>query len=336
MSVAWRSADGPRELGTPPIPIPAPKEEGRVKKDVPSPRATAVGYRWGVDLGGTKIELAVLPAEGGEPVFRRRVPTGADLGYEMVLGNVAGLVESAGFELGVKPERLGIGTPGTTDPATGLLKNSNTQCLNGQPFRDDLAKCLGVEVRTANDANCFALAEATMGAAKGYPTVFGIIMGTGVGGGLVVDGRVLDGAHGIAGEWGHNLLDPGGHYGYSGHRGIVETVLSGPGLERFYFDCTGTHRKLPEIVERAKANELAALRTMDRLYTMFGKALAQIVNVFDPHAIVLGGGVGNVPGLAQFGKEEAAKWVFNPRFETPLLLPTLGDSAGVFGAAMLV
>ncbi|CAN5449789.1 ROK family protein [soil metagenome] len=295
-----------------------------------------MSHRWGIDLGGTKIEVAVLPEEGGDPVFRRRIPTEADRGYEAILNNVAGLVEAAGYELGTKPERVGIGTPGTTDPQTGLLKNSNTQCLNGQPFRDDLASRLGVEVRAANDANCFALAEATLGAAKGYPTVFGIIMGTGVGGGLVVNGQVLEGAHGIAGEWGHNLLDPAGNYGYSGHRGIVETVLSGPALERFYEECTGTKRRLPEIVERAKEDELAAIRTLDRLYTMFGKAVAQVVNLFDPHAIVLGGGVGNVPGLAERGKKEAAKWVFNPRFETPLLLPTLGDSAGVFGAAMLV
>ncbi|RYG34694.1 ROK family protein [bacterium] len=292
-------------------------------------------HRWGIDLGGTKIELAILPAAGGEPIFRRRVPTESDRGYDQILANVAGLVEAASYELQIKPERVGIGTPGTTDPHSGLLKNSNTQCLNGRPFRDDLAARLGVEVRAANDANCFALAEATMGVAKGYPTVFGIIMGTGVGGGLVVNGQVLEGAHGIAGEWGHNLLDPQGNWGYSGHRGIVETVLSGPALERYYAECTGTPRKLKEIVERVGQNELAAIRTMERLYAMFGRAVAQIVNVFDPHAIVLGGGVGNVPGLSERGAEEAARWVFNPAFQTPILKPSLGDSAGVFGAAML-
>jgi len=235
-----------------------------------------------------------------------------------------------------RPPRIGIGTPGTTDPATGLLKNSNTTVLNGRPFIADLAHALGVELVAANDANCFALAEATLGAARGFETVFGIIMGTGVGGGLVVNGRVLNGAHGIAGEWGHNLLELDGYHGYSGHRGVVESVLSGPALERFYLDCRGEKASLAEIASRSQRGDLAAIQTMRRLVEFFGLAVAPIINVFDPHAIVIGGGVGNLALLYERGPGEVAKHVFNPTFETPILRPELGDDAGVFGAAMLV
>ena len=214
------------------------------------------------------------------------------------------------------------------------MKNCNTTALNCRPLANDLSRMLGREVRLANDANCFALAEATMGAAKGYATVFGVILGTGVGGGLVVDGRVLNGAQGIAGEWGHNLLEPDGEPCYCGRRGCVETVLSGPFLERYYQGLTGESLRLPEIV--AREADPAAEQTLQRLCDYFGRALAVVINIFDPHAIVLGGGVGNVNALYGRGKEELQKHIFNNRFDTVILRPTLGDSAGVFGAAMLV
>lgn len=293
--------------------------------------------RWGIDLGGTKISGALLPGASAENTVKCRVQTERDQGYDHIIDQVGLLLrllaEASGKPV---PARIGIGTPGTTDPGTGLLKNSNTTVLNGRPFIADLSAAHGVEFVGANDANCFALAEATLGAAKGYETVFGIILGTGVGGGLVVNDRVLNGAHGIAGEWGHNPLEPHGYHGYSGHRGVVESVLSGPALERFYFDCRGEAVGLAEIASRATQNDLAAIQTMRRLVEFFGIAVANVVNIFDPHAIVIGGGVGNLGILYSQGPLEVAKHVFNPQFSTPILKPTLGDDAGVFGAAMLV
>ncbi len=296
-----------------------------------------MGVLWGIDLGGTKISGTVLRDEDLSGAIKRRVPTLRDQGYDQIVAQVGALLEELAQATGeTRPGRIGIGTPGTTDPATGLLKNSNTTVLNGRPFIADLSAAHGVEFVGANDANCFALAEATLGAAKGYETVFGIILGTGVGGGLVVNGRVLNGASGIAGEWGHNPLEPGGYHGYSGHRGVVESVLSGPALERYYADCRGEKANLAEIAQRATENDLAAIQTMRRLVEYFGIAVANVVNIFDPHAIVIGGGVGNLEVLYSEGPAEVAKHVFNPRFLTPILKPTLGDDAGVFGAAMLV
>lgn len=293
--------------------------------------------KWGLDLGGTKIAGTVLRDGDTGSALKRRVPTLRDQGYDQIVAQVGALLlelEQASGE--ARPPRIGIGTPGTTDPATGLLKNSNTTVLNGRPFIADLSAAHSVQFIAANDANCFALAEATLGAAKGYETVFGIILGTGVGGGLVVNGRVLNGAHGIAGEWGHNPLEPGGYHGYSGHRGVVESVLSGPALERFYADCRGEHAGLADIAKRATENDLAAIQTIRRLVEYFGIAVANVINIFDPHAIVIGGGVGNLDVLYSSGPSEVAKHVFNPGFSTPILRPILGDDAGVFGAAMLV
>lgn len=292
---------------------------------------------WGIDLGGTKIEGVVLePERFTEPKCRLRLPTEAHLGYGHIIGQIVRVVEEMEKVTGEpRPARIGVGTPGTADPFTGRMKNCNTTALNGQPLPADLAVALGCEVVLANDANCFALAEARLGAAQGSEIVFGVILGTGVGGGLVVNGRVLNGAQGIAGEWGHNLLDPNGVPCYCGRRGCVETVLAGPSLERFYFEQTGEKRRLPEILSRV-AMDPAAEATRRHLLEWFGKALAVVVNIVDPHVIVLGGGVGNVPDLLTEGRKELARWVFNDRLGTELRTPTLGDSAGVFGAAMLV
>jgi len=239
-------------------------------------------------------------------------------------------------ETGERCEVLGIGTPGSEDPSTGLMKNCNTTVLNGRPLPRDLANQLDRRVIVANDANCFALAEANLGAAKGCPIVFGVIMGTGVGGGIVVRGQVLTGAQGIAGEWGHNLLEPNGQQCYCGKVGCVETVLAGPGLERYYAERSGVQRTLPEIVSRARlGDDSAAVETVCRLCAKFGEAISVVVNILDPDAIVLGGGVGNVDELYTLGKAELEKWIFNPQPSVNLLKPELGDSAGVFGAAHL-
>lgn len=297
---------------------------------------------WGIDLGGTKVEAAVVDADDQyRSIIRRRVPTERVHGYPHILGQITKLIEQVQAESGLRPERIGIGTPGAIDPDTRQMKNSNTTVLNGQPLREDLEARLGVPLVMANDANCFALAEALLGAVPEQvpeaKVVFGVIMGTGVGGGIVVNGQVLPGRHGIAGEWGHNFLDESGGSSYSGLHGNVETILAGPSLERWYASQSGQARKLPEIVARYEAgHDPHAQATMERLLHFFGKALGPIVNILDPDAIVLGGGVSNLDLLYTQGPASVEKFVFNPVLKTPILRPKLGDSAGVFGAAMLV
>jgi fructokinase len=291
---------------------------------------------WGIDLGGTKIEGAVLAStERPEPLCRIRVPTESEGGYGHIIDQVALLVDKMRAETGQSPQAIGMGTPGVLDPKTGTLKNSNTTCLNGQPLQDDLQKALGLEVRLANDANCFALAEARLGAGRGAETVFGVIMGTGVGGGIVIDERALYGGQGIAGEWGHNLLDAAGPDCYCGRKGCVETLLSGPALERVYAGLAGEERSLADIAAR-RVEDAHAAATLDHLLDYFGQAMACLINILDPHVIVLGGGVSNVDLLYSEGPTYVAKYVFNDRLDTKIVQHELGDSAGVFGAAMLV
>lgn len=293
---------------------------------------------WGIDLGGTKIEGAILdPARPDRAVHRLRLPTESHLGYDHVLGQIQRVVEQLESVSGCsRPDRLGIGTPGATEPSTGALKNSNTVCLNGQPLRSDLSFRLGLEAVLANDANCFALAEATLGTARECPVVMGLILGTGVGGGLVVHGRLLEGLHGIAGEWGHNPLCGEATPCYCGRRGCVETVLAGPSLERFYREQGGETVRLPEIARRAGLGEPPAAATLARLREKFGEAIAVIVNVLDPDAIVIGGGVGNLDLLyTKETRDAVLRHTFNGEVRTRFFKPVLGDSAGVFGAAML-
>ncbi|HEY5080065.1 MAG TPA: ROK family protein [Opitutaceae bacterium] len=293
---------------------------------------------FGIDLGGTKIEGAVIDrSRPDRALCRLRVPTGGSRGYRHVIGQVARLVRMLERESGTKrPSRIGFGTPGVLEPATGVLKNSNTLCLNGRRLRDDLSLKLGVEARVANDANCFALAEAAFGAGRGRRVVVGLILGSGCGGGIVVDGRVLDGLHGIAGEWGHNPIRGERTPCYCGRTGCVETVISGPALERYYRVRSGRSARLPEIARRAQEGEGAARATLQRLRSKFGEAIAAVINILDPDAVVIGGGVGNLPLLYDEATRRAVlKYVFNTQVRTEFLRPNLGDSAGVFGAAML-
>lgn len=296
---------------------------------------------WGIDLGGTKIEGIILKsANGTESIFRDRVPTEAHLGYEHVLNQITGLVEMMEAKAGYRSEKIGMGTPGTMDPNTGLFKNSNSIVLNYKPLKTDLERLLGSEVLTANDANCFALAETRLGVVKEQfseaEVVFGVIMGTGAGGGIVVNGKVINGKQGIAGEWGHNFLDETGGPCYCGKSGCVETIISGPSLERFYKAQSGQSLKLKEIVKLAAAkSDAVAIATIERLHEMFGKALSVIINILDPDVVVIGGGVGNIPSLYDQGVKALTKYVFNDRLDTPIVKPKLGDSAGVFGAAFL-
>jgi fructokinase len=294
--------------------------------------------RYGIDLGGTKIEGAVVdPARPDHARCRLRVPTESARGYSHILAQVVKLVERLERESGVpRPASIGIGTPGVIDPSSGMLKNSNTTCLNGRRLRDDLGAALGAEARLANDANCFALAEAMFGAGRRRKVVVGLILGTGCGGGVVVDGTVLDGIHGIAGEWGHNPICGERTPCYCGRRGCVETVISGPALERHYRERTGKALALPKIAARAARGERAAQATLRRLQAKFGEAIAAVINILDPDAVIIGGGLGNLDILYSDETRQAVlRHVFNTELRTEFLRPILGDSAGVFGAALL-
>ncbi len=292
---------------------------------------------WGIDLGGTKIEGVVLDAsDPAREICRPRVPTEADLGYDHILGQIVKLVAKLEEESGeTRPPLIGIGTPGSLSPRTGRLRGSNAVAMNGQCLKKDLEEKLGVELRMENDANCFALAEARLGAGREVAVVFGVILGTGVGGGIAVRGRTWNGHHSIAGEWGHNILEPDGQQCYCGRRGCVETVLSGKWLEREFETRTGRSLTLPQIVEAAP-NDHAAAQTVDRLVKGFARGIATVVNILDPDLVTIGGGVGNVDAL--YGGDmhkELARWVFSDYCDVRVVKPELGDSAGALGAALL-
>lgn len=296
---------------------------------------------WGIDLGGTKVEGVVLRDRNSlEVIERLRVPTESDQGYPHIVQQIGRCVDLLKAKTGLVPDKLGIGTPGVLDPILQTMKNCNTTVLNGQPLKKDLEDLFGIEINMANDANCFAFAEAKLGAVKEHfenpEVVFGVIMGTGVGGGVVVNGKLLTGRHGIGGEWGHTYLDDSAGPCYCGNVGCVENLISGTALEKYYYEHSGVHRHLPEIVERHRQGiDQVATETMDRLVYFFGKGLANVIDIIDPAAIVLGGGVGNIDLLYTRGVEMVKKFVFNNRLETMFLRPKLGDSAGVFGAALL-
>ncbi len=296
---------------------------------------------WGIDLGGTKAEGVVLGKGGlNEILFRDRVPTGAENGYEHILQQIKKIVDMMEQRMGYRPDKLGIGTPGTLDPRLGTMKGCNSECMNGQPMKDDLEKLLGLKIFIANDANCFALAETRMGVVKQkFPeakVIFGVIMGTGVGGGLVVDGRVINGLQGIGGEWGHNFLDESGGPCYCGKSGCVEKILAGPSLERYYESITGKRKPLKEVYALFKSGDEAATRTIQRMSHFFGLALSVIINIIDPDVVVIGGGVGNIDEIYTDGVASVRKFSFNNGvLDTPIVKPMLGDSAGVFGAAYL-
>ncbi len=298
-------------------------------------------YYWGVDLGGTKIECAVLDQQTDECVLRERTPTEGEIGYRHVLDNIKSLIERCAEKVGEYPKSIGFGTPGTLDPQTGVMKNCNSTHLNDQPLDKDLKILLDCDVSLANDANCFALAEATLGVvpdvSPNASVVFGIILGTGVGAGVVVNGQLIGGHHGIGGEWGHNILvhDDGIHC-YCGKSGCVETVISGPSLERFYQELTGKPRSLKSITEGADAGDGLCKHTLTHLVEQFAEAVSVVINILDPDVIVIGGGVGNIDALYEYAPKAIAKHIFNPHLATTFVKPKLGDSAGVFGAAMLV
>jgi fructokinase len=267
-------------------------------------------------------------------VRRVRVPTERERGYEWIIGRVGAVVadlldDAPGCGL------VGIGTPGSPSRRTGLLKNSNTICLNGRPLAADLEAQIGIPVRLENDANCFALAESLLGAGRGHELVFGVILGTGVGGGIVVGGKLWSGPQDIAGEWGHHVLDPAGPLCYCGARGCVETMLCGPALEAEHVAAGGPPCDAAAVAVRAAAGDDRAGVVLDRWLDRFGRALANVVNILDPAVVVLGGGLSNVAALYTRGREAVARHVFNDELTTPIVQHALGDSAGVIGAALL-
>lgn len=294
--------------------------------------------RIGVDLGGSKIELIALDERGGE-LLRRRVATPAG-DYRATLAAIAGLVDWAEGRLSARAE-VGIGTPGTISPDSGLMKNCNSVCLNGQPLQDDLQALLGRPVRLANDANCFSLSEASDGAAAGADVVFGVILGTGCGAGVVVHGRVLTGPNGVAGEWGHNPLpwpqpdELPGPPCYCGKRGCVETWLSGPGLAAAYRAAAGREAAPADIAARAAAGEPLCERVMADYEDRLARGLAHVVNILDPDVIVLGGGLSNLARLYENVPVRWRRYVFSDHVRTRLVPPRHGDSSGVRGAAWL-
>jgi predicted NBD/HSP70 family sugar kinase len=295
-------------------------------------------FRLGIDLGGTKIELAALDAAGGIRL-RRRVAT--PLGdYDGTAGAIAGLVGEAERELGERAS-VGIAMPGALSLVDGRVKNANSTWLNGRALREDLERRLARPVRLANDANCFALSEAVDGAAREAHVVFGVILGTGVGGGLVVGRRVVTGANAIAGEWGHNALplpEPDDHplpLCYCGRRGCVETFLSGPGLAADHAHVAGERLAAEDIVARARAGDVACEATLGRYEARLARALAVVINIVDPEAIVLGGGLSNVERLYTRVPQLWGAHVFSDAVATKLLPPAHGDSSGVRGAAWL-
>ena len=294
--------------------------------------------RLGIDLGGTKTEIIVLGVDGRE-LLRRRVETPKE-DYAGILETVARLVRDAEAELGDRGS-VGVGTPGSISRATGLLRGSNSVCLNGKPIKADLEALLGREVRITNDANCFALSEATDGAAAGAEIVFGVILGTGVGGGIVVRGHVLTGPNAIAGEWGHNPLpwpkddERPGYPCFAGHSGCIETFLSGPGIERDHLRANGEALTSHDIGARAAIGDVACEATLRRYEERLARALAHVINILDPDVIVLGGGMSNVQRLYVNVPALWGPWVFSDRVDTRLVKHKYGDSSGVRGAAWL-
>jgi fructokinase len=294
--------------------------------------------RIGVDLGGTKIEVAALDA-AGRPRWRRRVATPRD-DFDATVGAIVGLVETLERELGQRGT-VGIGTPGAVSPATGVMKNANSTWLNGRRLEEALVAALRRPVRLANDANCLALSEAVDGGAAGAHVVFGVILGTGVGGGVVVNGRVLTGANAIAGEWGHNSLpwpeddERPGPPCYCGRLGCIETFLAGPALERQYEAATGVGVPAADIARRADDGDAAAEAVLARYEHRLARALASVINVLDPDVIVLAGGVSNIARLAARVPGLWGPFVFSDRVATRLVTARHGDSSGVRGAARL-
>ena len=285
----------------------------------------------GIDLGGTKTE-GILLDEKLEVIERKRLPTNQQEGYSSIVNLIKNLVD----DLKQKTDdsvSIGICTPGALSKQSGVIKNSNTQCLIGKDIKNDLENVLKQKVSIENDANCFTLAESKLGSAKNFDMVFGVIMGTGVGGGIVIKEQIHNGRTNIAGEWGHHCIKPEGNSCYCGKRGCVETYLSGPALEKRWNDLSGKRQTISEILQNSEESMFATWK--NELLENFALALGNVIDILDPDAIVLGGGLSNIPFLYDEGQSYVHQQVFTDQIDTPILKNKLGDSAGVFGACMI-
>ncbi|KAB0665176.1 ROK family protein [Oryzomonas japonica] len=292
-------------------------------------------FRIGIDLGGTKTE-ALLLAPDGTVLFRERRATPLDRGYPAVVATVTTAIrEAMALVPAGAPCTVGIGIPGSSDERTGLVRNANSTCLIGKPLQGDLERQLGRAVALCNDADCFTLAECRQGAGQGYGLVFGVIMGTGCGGGICIDGRVRQGPHRIAGEWGHLSVDPAGAACYCGNRGCVETKISGSGVEAAFAREYGERLTMERIVAGAREGEPRCCAAFERFLDDFGRCLGGLISILDPDAVVLGGGLSNIVELYTTGIERVRRSAFHDDLATPILKNRLGDSAGVFGAAWI-
>jgi len=284
-------------------------------------------HKIGIDLGGTKIEGICLD-DSLNVIQRKRIQTNQQNGYTSIVSSIVSLVND--ISKSIDDYSIGICTPGAISKKTGLIKNSNTQCLIGMSLKEDLEKSLHKKIKMENDANCFAMAESKMGAATEYNVVFGVIMGTGVGGGIIIDGKIHQGRTNIAGEWGHHTLHQNGNPCYCGRNGCVETYISGPALEKRWHELTGKTESLPDIVKNSNSTPWKT-----EFLANFGISIANVIDILDPDAIVLGGGLSNIDFLYTLGRQAVYDNVFNDLVDTPILKNKLGDSAGVFGAALL-
>jgi len=285
----------------------------------------------GIDLGGTKIE-GILVNENYKTIERKRIQTNQEKGYSSILESIQSMVLELSQESDDKFS-IGICTPGALSLDSGLIKNSNTQCLIGRDLQNDLKNILHCDISIENDANCFALAEAKLGAGKNSNLVFGVIMGTGVGGGIIINGQIHRGRTNIAGEWGHHCLHTGGNSCYCGKKGCVETYISGPALENKWSEMTNQNQSLSEIMKNSDNPNFDNWKKT--FLDNFGLALANVIDILDPDTIVLGGGVSNIDFLYNEGKNTVYEKVFSDIIDTPIIKNELGDSAGVFGACML-
>jgi fructokinase len=292
-------------------------------------------YKIGIDLGGTKTEAIILDPDDNES-YRKRVPTEDKNDYRKILSFVHKLILETIDKIPRKADcTIGVGIPGSINIDTQLVQNANTTCLIGNPFQKDLEKLLARKVGMENDANCFTLAESRSGAARGYNFVFGIIMGTGCGGGIYLNGEVVKGVHGIAGEWGHFSVDPIGDRCYCGNPGCVETKISGSGVENAFYKKYHIRMKMHEIVRGARNDDTKCNQAFRQFLDDFGRCVGGLISILDPDAIVIGGGLSNIDELYTKGVEYVRNYAFHRKIQTPIIKNELGDSAGVFGAAWI-
>jgi fructokinase len=300
-----------------------------------NPISTSKTAAIGIDLGGSKTE-SILFGSDGTLLWRQRNPTPTAYGYDAMLKLVVAMIQEAADQLpaGV-PFTVGIGIPGSVDSVSGLVRNANSTCLIGHPLRSDIERLINSPIQLRNDADCFTLAECHSGAGEGYGLVFGVIMGTGCGGGICINGDVREGPHRISGEWGHLAMDRNGVKCYCGNRGCVETLISGSGVEAAFFLEYSQRLTMNEIVAHARAGEPRCLQLFERFLDDFGRCLGGLISILDPDAVVLGGGLSNIEELYTIGRECVRQYAFHDNLQTPILRNKLGDSAGVFGAAWI-